>query len=313
MCMGFGCNAAGVTGCRIIDSPREKLIAILTNAFIPCNGRFPFLITIASIFMAGVVVSGNSVQNAGEVGTGVAENLVVNSSGNIGSSIIATITVLLVVLLGIFMTLLVSKILSKTILKGTSSSFVLELPPYRKPQIGQVLIRSIFDRTLFVLGRAVAVAAPAGLVIWLFANINIGDVSVLTYIANFFDPFARLMGLDGYIITAFILGIPANEIVLPIILMCYMGSGTLVDLESTSAIGQILIQNGWTLITAINVMIFTLLHFPCTTTLMTIKKETGSWKWSALSFLLPTVCGVAICMVTNGVWNIFVLFNNIKF
>ena len=304
--MGFGCNAAGVTGCRIIDSPREKLIAILTNAFIPCNGRFPFLITVASIFMAGAVVSGNSVQNAGEVGTGVAENLVVNSSGNIGSSIIATITVLLVVLLGIFMTLLVSKILSKTILKGTSSSFVLELPPYRKPQIGQVLIRSIFDRTLFVLGRAVAVAAPAGLVIWLFANINIGDISILTYIANFFDPFARLMGLDGYILTAFILGIPANEIVLPIILMCYMGSGRLVDLESATAIGQILIQNGWTLITAINVMIFTLLHFPCTTTLMTIKKETGSWKWSVLAFLLPTVCGVVICMITNGVWNIFV-------
>ena len=306
MCMGFGCNAAGVTGCRIIDSPREKLIAILTNVFIPCNGRFPFLITVASIFMAGAVVSGNSVENAGEVGTGVAENLVVNSSADIGSSIIATITVLGVILLGIFMTLLISKILSKTILKGTSSSFVLELPPYRKPQIGQVLIRSIFDRTLFVLGRAVAVAAPAGLVIWLFANINIGDVSVLTYIANFFDPFARLMGLDGYIITAFILGIPANEIVLPIILMCYMGSGTLVDLESTSAIGQILIQNGWTLITAINVMIFTLLHFPCTTTLMTIKKETGSWKWSVLAFLLPTVCGVVICMITNGVWNIFV-------
>ena len=304
--MGFGCNAAGVTGCRIIDSPREKLIAILTNVFIPCNGRFPFLITVASIFMAGAVVSGNSVENAGEVGTGVAENLVVNSSADIGSSIIATITVLGVILLGIFMTLLISKILSKTILKGTSSSFVLELPPYRKPQIGQVLIRSIFDRTLFVLGRAVAVAAPAGLVIWLFANINIGDVSVLTYIANFFDPFARLMGLDGYIITAFILGIPANEIVLPIILMCYMGSGTLVDLESTSAIGQILIQNGWTLITAINVMIFTLLHFPCTTTLMTIKKETGSWKWSVLAFLLPTVCGVVICMITNGVWNIFV-------
>ena len=302
--MGFGCNAAGVTGCRIIDSPREKLIAILTNAFIPCNGRFPFLITIASIFMAGAVVSGNSVEHAGEVGTGVAGNLFVNSSGNIGSSIIATITVLLVVLLGIFMTLLVSKILSKTILKGTSSSFVLELPPYRKPQIGQVLIRSIFDRTLFVLGRAVAVAAPAGLVIWLFANINIGDVSILTYIANFFEPFARLMGLDGYILTAFILGIPANEIVLPIILMCYMGSGTLVDLENSFAIGQILIQNGWTLITAINVMIFTLLHFPCTTTLMTIKKETGSWKWSVLSFLLSTVCGVVICMITNGVWNL---------
>lgn len=302
--MGFGCNAAGVTGCRIIDSPREKLIAILTNAFIPCNGRFPFLITIASIFMAGAVISGNSVEHAGEVGTEVAENLAINSSAGFGSTLIATITVLGVILLGIFMTLLVSKILSKTILKGTSSSFVLELPPYRKPQIRQVLIRSIFDRTLFVLGRAVAVAAPAGLVIWLFANINIGDISILTYIANFFDPFARLMGLDGYILTAFILGIPANEIVLPIILMCYMGSGTLVDLESTSAIGQILIQNGWTLITAINVMIFTLLHFPCTTTLMTIKKETGSWKWSALAFLLPTVCGIVICMITNGLWNI---------
>ena len=302
--MGFGCNAAGVTGCRIIDSPREKLIAILTNAFIPCNGRFPFLITIASIFMAGAVISGNSVEHAGEVGTEVAENLAINSSAGFGSTLIATITVLGVILLGIFMTLLVSKILSKTILKGTSSSFVLELPPYRKPQIGQVLIRSIFDRTLFVLGRAVAVAAPAGLVIWLFANINIGDISILTYIANFFDPFARLMGLDGYILTAFILGIPANEIVLPIIFMCYMGSGTLVDLENTFAIGQILIQNGWTLITAINVMIFTLLHFPCTTTLMTIKKETGSWKWSALAFLLPTVCGIVICMITNGLWNI---------
>ena len=279
MCMGFGCNSAGVTGCRIIDSPREKIIAILTNAFIPCNGKFPFLITIASIFIGGLI-------------------------GGANSSIIATITVLFVVLLGIFMTLFISKILSKTILKGKSSSFVLELPPYRKPQIGQVVVRSIFDRTLFVLGRAVLVAAPAGLVIWLFANINIGDISILTHIANFFDPFARLMGLDGYILTAFILGIPANEIVLPIILMCYMGSGTLVDIENTMTIGQILIQNGWTLLTAINVMIFTLLHFPCTTTLMTIKKETGSWKWSALGFALPTVCGILLCFITTGVWNV---------
>ena len=284
MCMGFGCNAAGVTGCRIIDSAREKLIAILTNAFIPCNGRFPFLITIASIFIAGAV--GGASTKAGM------------------SSFIATITVLFVVLLGIFMTLIISKILSKTLLKGESSSFVLELPPYRKPQIGQVIVRSVLDRTLFVLGRAIAVAAPAGLVIWLFANIHIGDLSILTYIANFFEPFARLMGLDGYILTAFILGIPANEIVLPIILMCYMRSGTLVDMESTMAIGQILVQNGWTLLTAINVMIFTLLHFPCTTTLMTIKKETGSWKWSALGAVLPTVCGITICLITTGVWNV---------
>ena len=282
MCMGFGCNSAGVTGCRIIDSPREKLISILTNSFVPCNGRFPFLITIASIFVGGLFASKNS-------------------------SLIATIVVLLVVLLGIFMTILISKFLSKTILKGIPTSFILELPPYRKPQIGKVLVRSIFDRTLFVLGRAIVVAIPAGLVIWLFANINIGEVSILTYIANFFDPFASLMGLDGYILTAFILGIPANEIVLPIILMSYMRSGSLVDLENTFSIGQILIQNGWTLLTAINVMIFTLLHFPCTTTLLTIKKEAGSWKWVGLAFLLPTVCGIVLCMVTTGVWNLITM------
>ena len=303
MCMGFGCNSAGVTGCRIIESPREKLIAILTNAFVPCNGRFPFLITIASIFIGGVGFANYVGIDSIEVAVN-AEAATSTISSGVSSSLSATITVLFVVLLGIFMTLVISKILSKTILKGENSSFILELPPYRKPQIGQVLVRSIFDRTLFVLGRAIVVAAPAGLVIWLFANINIGDISILNYIANFFDPFAKLMGLDGYILTAFILGIPANEIVLPIILMCYMGSGTLVNMENTFAIGQILIQNGWTLLTAINVMIFTLLHFPCTTTLMTIKKETGSWKWSVLAFLLRTVCGVVICLITNGIWNI---------
>lgn len=181
---------------------------------------------------------------------------------------------------------------------------MLELPPYRKPQIGKVLVRSLLDRTLFVLGRAIVVAAPAGLVIWLFANIQIGDLSILTHIANFFDPFAKIMGLDGYILTAFILGLPANEIVLPIILMSYMQTGVLVDLEDTYSIGQILIQNGWTLITGINVMIFTLLHFPCSTTLMTIKKETGKWKWSIIGFLLPTICGFIICMCTNLIWNL---------
>lgn len=204
------------------------------------------------------------------------------------------------------MTLFMSKLLSKTILKGIPSSFILELPPYRKPQIGKVLIRSIFDRTLFVLGRAIAVAAPAGLVIWLFANIHINDLTLLTHVANFFDPFAKLMGLDGYILTAFILGLPANEIVLPIILMSYMQSGTLIDLEDTYSIGQILIQNGWTILTAINVMIFTLLHFPCSTTLMTIKKETGKWKWSFIGFLLPTVCGIVLCMCTNLIWNLLI-------
>ena len=281
MCMGFGCNSAGVVGCRIIDSPRERLIAILTNSFVPCNGRFPFLIAIATIFIAGTMQG-------------------------FSSSIVSTIAVIFVILLGIFLTLMISKILSKTILKGMPSSFLLELPPYRKPQLGKILIRSIFDRTLFVLGRAISVAAPAGLVIWIFANVGIDGNSLLDIIANFLNPFATLMGLDGYILTAFILGIPANEIVLPIILMYYLGSGSLVDLEDTMAIGEILIQNGWTMLTAINVMIFTCLHFPCTTTLLTIKKETGSWKWTALSFALPTVCGIVICMATNFAYQLLV-------
>jgi len=281
MCMGFGCNAAGIVGCRIIDSPREKLIAILTNSFVPCNGRFPFLITIATIFIGSFYAG-------------------------ITGSIISTLCVLAVIILGIFMTLLISKILSKTILKGMSSSYILELPPYRKPQIGKVIVRSIFDRTLFVLGRAVAIAAPAGIVIWLFSNVTIGGISVLTHIANFLNPFALILGLDGYILTAFLLALPANEIVLPIILMSYMGAGTLVSLEDTNIIGNILIQNGWTLLTAINVMIFTLLHFPCSTTLLTIKKETSSWKWTIVSFIIPTICGIVLCACTTFIWNLFV-------
>ena len=244
-------------------------------------GRFPFLITIASIFIGGIAVG-------------------------LKASILSTICVLFVILLGIYLTLVVSKILSKTILKGVPSSFILELPPYRKPQIGKVIVRSLLDRTLYVLGRAIAVAAPVGIVIWLFANIQLDGISILTYISMFLDPFAKLMGLDGYILTAFILGLPANEIVLPIILMSYMAKGALVDLEDTYLIGNILVENGWTLLTAINVMIFTLLHFPCSTTLLTIKKETNNWKWAIISFLLPTVCGIVICMCTTLVWNIFV-------
>lgn len=195
-----------------------------------------------------------------------------------------------------------SKLLSKTILKGVPSSFILELPPYRKPQLGKIIIRSIFDRTIFVLLRALQVAAPAGLVIWLFANIGIDGTSILSLIANFLDPFASIMGLDGYILTAFIFGIPANEIVLPIILMCYLNGNSLVNISDYAAIGEILINNNWTILTAINVMIFTVLHFPCTTTLLSIKKETGSFKWAALSFVLPTVCGILICMTTNFVY-----------
>ncbi len=222
----------------------------------------------------------------------------------ISSSIVSTLAVIFVILLGIFFTLIISKILSKTLLKGMPSSFILELPPYRKPQFGKILIRSIFDRTLFVLGRAICAAAPAGLIIWLFANIGINGESLLTIIANFLQPFAQLMGLDGYILTAFILGIPANEIVLPIILMCYLGGNSLVNLEDSVSIGQILVANGWTILTAINVMLFTILHFPCATTLLTIKKETGSLKWTVLSFLLPTVCGILVCMFTNFIWNL---------
>lgn len=282
MCMGFGCNAAGVVGCRIIDTKKEKIIAMLTNCFVPCNGRFPFLITISTIFI-------------GSLFTGIY------------SSVAATITVLLIVILGILVTLLISKLLSKTLLKGESSSFVLELPPYRKPQFKKIIVRSIFDRTLFVLGRAVAVAAPAGIVIWALANVNINDTSLLTIIANILDPFARIMGLDGYILTAFFLGLPANEIVLPLLLMSYLGSNTLVDLEDASSIAQILKNNGWTIATAVNTMIFCLIHFPCSTTLISIKKESGDKKWAILGFLIPTACGFVVCGFTNLIFKVIAL------
>lgn len=279
MCMGFGCNAAGVVGCRIIDSPRERLVAMLTNNFVPCNGRFPFLITISSIFFA-------------------------SSALGIWSSIWSTLAVIAVIIIGVIVTLVVSKILSKTILKGIPSSFMLELPPYRTPQFGKILVRSIFDRTLFVLGRAVSIAIPAGIIIWLFANINISGISLLTHVANFLDPFAKLMGLDGYILTAFILALPANEIVLPIILMSYTAGGSLMQIDDLSNISNILISNGWTILTAINVMLFCLMHFPCSTTLITIKKESGSLKWTALAFLIPTFLGIIACMFTTGVYNL---------
>lgn len=279
MCMGFGCNAAGVIGCRIMRSTRERLIAIVTNCFVPCNGRFPLLITIAAIFFVG--------QFNGIVG-----------------SLVSTCVVLTVILLGIVLSLFISKILSVTLLKGESSGFILELPPYRKPQIGSILVRSVLDRTLFVLGRAISSAIPAGIVIWIMANIQIDGTSMISYIAYFFDPIAKIMGLDGYILTAFIFGIPANEIVLPILLMMYMKSGCLIDISDSFRIGEILIENGWTMLTAINVMIFTILHFPCMTTLLTIKKETNSSKWVWISFLIPTACGIIVCILTNALFNI---------
>jgi len=271
MCMGFGCNAAGVIACRIIDSPRERLIATITNNFVPCNGRFPTLIALASIFIA-------------------------SAAGNF-SSFAATLSVLVAIILGVILTLFISKLLSKTILKGLPSSFTLELPPYRKPQVGRIIVRSIFDRTLFVLGRAVVVAAPAGLVIWFMANITIADVSILTYCAQFLDPFSRLLGLDGYIMMAFILGLPANEIVIPILVMSYMSKGSMLELDSLSEMRQLLIDNGWTWLTAVCMMLFSLNHWPCGTTLWTIRKETQSWKWTWISFLVPTVTGIVLCFV----------------
>ncbi|MDK0751668.1 ferrous iron transport protein B [Clostridium perfringens] len=280
MCMGLGCNAAGIIGCRIINSPRERIIAILTNAFMPCNGRFPMLISIAAIFIGGISVG-------------------------IKESFISALTVTVVIILGVLMTLLVSKILSKTILKGMPSNFILELPPYRKPQVGKVIVRSIFDRTLYVLGRAIAIAAPAGAVIWIFSNIMIGDASILTICANYLSPLANAIGVDGYILMAFILGLPANEIVMPIIIMSYLRATTMLELDNLYELKELLVANGWTILTAINVMILCLMHYPCGTTLWTIKKETKSFKWTALSFLIPTVAGIVICFITTQLWRLF--------
>lgn len=275
MAMGLGCNACGVTGCRIIDSPRERLIAVVTNSFVPCNGRFPTIIMIITMFL---VTSG---------------------------SFMSALVLLAVIIAGVLMTLAISKLLSCTILMGIPSSFTLELPPYRKPQFTKVLIRSIFDRTIFVLARACTAAAPCGLLIWIFANVHVGNGTVLSVVADFLDPFASLMGLDGVILLAFILGFPANEIVFPVILMAYLAQGNLVEMSDTAQIHELLTEHGWNITTALCMMIFTLFHFPCATTCMTIKKETGSLKWTAISFILPTVTGIVLCMIVNAFSMIF--------
>lgn len=280
MCMGFGCNAAGIVGCRIIDSPRERLLAILTNNFVPCNGRFPTLIAILTMFFVG-------------------------TAGGLLSSVSSALLLTLVIVFGIGSTFAVTKLLSKTLLKGMPSSFTLELPPYRRPQIGKVIVRSVFDRTVFVLGRAAAVAAPAGALIWIMANVQVGGVSILNHCADFLDPFARLMGLDGVILIAFMLGFPANEIVIPIIIMAYMAQGSLLELESLTAMKTLFEANGWTWVTAVCTMLFSLMHWPCSTTLLTVKKETGSVKWTALAALIPTACGIGVCMLFRGIVRIF--------
>ena len=273
MCMGFGCNAVGVTNARIIDSKRERLIATLTNSFIPCNGRFPSLISIISMFF-------------------IIESKLFNS--------LLSVTILTsLILLSIFITLIISKILSKTILKGIPSFFTIELPPYRKPSIIKVIIRSIFDRTLFVLGRAVVVAIPAGVVIWLSANISIGGSAIINILSNFLNPVGVILGLDGIILLSFILGFPANEIVIPIMMMGYLSNSHLVDISSINTMKSILLSNGWTIKTALCTLVFILFHFPCSTTILTIKKETNSIKWTMLSFILPLLIGIILCLMIN--------------
>lgn len=280
MCMGFGCNAAGVTGCRIISSERERLVAILTNSFVPCNGRFPTLIALISMFLIGgsKVTSIESFQAAG---------------------ILA-----LLVLLGVLFTFLCSWILGKTLLKGIPSSLILELPPYRRPKPGMILLRSLVDRTLSILLRAIKAAVPAGALIWLMANLNVGDRSLLLCCAGALDKIAAFLGLDGVILLAFILGFPANEIVMPIILMAYLSQGSLIEIENLMEMKEILICHGWTLKTAVCTMLFTLVHWPCATTLMTIKKETGSVRWTMIAALLPTAAGILLCSLASFLFRI---------
>lgn len=263
MSMGFGCNAAGVVACRIIDSPRARLIATLTNNFVPCNGRFPLLITLSTLF-------------AGAMG--------------------APATIIGLILLGVTVTLAVSWLLSRTLLRGVPSSFTLELPPYRRPDIGRILVRSFLDRTVFVLMRAVSVAAPAGGLTWVLANLETAGNSLIGHSALWLDPLGRQLGLDGFILLAFILGLPANEIVLPILLMSYTAAGSMLEVDSLSTLRQLLISHGWTWVTATSMLLFSLLHFPCATTLWTIRKETGSWRWTILAALIPTAVAVVVTL-----------------
>lgn len=280
MCMGLGCNAVGVTGCRIIHSPRERLIAILTNALIPCNGRFPTLIALISMFW---------------IATPAGAGMFVGAGWLVG-----------LILLSVAVTLLCSMLLSKTLLKGSSSSFVLELPPYRTPKFAEVVVRSILDRTLFVLGRSIAVAAPAGMAVWLLANLCApGGESLLSCAAQWLDPAGRFLGMDGAILLAFVLGLPANEIVLPLIMMIYLGESTLAEASSLVMLKELFVQNGWTTWTAISVTLFSLFHWPCSTTILTIRKETNSWTWTLAAIALPTAVGCLFCAVVGMLGRFF--------
>ena len=280
MCMGFGCNAAGVVGCRIIDSPREQIIAILTNSLVPCNGRFPLLIAIITMFFIG-------------------------TSGGFGASLASAMMLTALIVLCIVATFAVSNLLSVTVLRGKPSAFTLELPPYRPPQIGKVIMRSVCDRTVFVLGRAIVSAIPAGIILWLMANLKIGGVTLLAHASNALDPFASLLGLDGVILIAFILGFPANEIVIPIIIMAYASKGALTDYSSLNELKELFIANGWTATTAICTMLFSLFHWPCATTLLTVKKETASIKWTFAAAIIPTAIGIILCATVNAISKLF--------
>ena len=281
MCMGIGCNAVGVTGTRIIDSKKERILAIITNSFMPCNGRYPVIIAVISMF-------------------------VINFSGGIFSSLLISFVLLMIIALGIGMTFVICKLLSKLLFYNDDVSFVLELPDYRHVRIGKVIVTSIWDRTLFVLGRAIMVAMPAGVILYLFTNINVNGYNILFVLSNFLNPLGYVMGLDGAILLAFLLGLPANEIVLPIILMIYLHTGTLTDYNSLDSLRTILVNNGWSIVTAISFVIFCLFHFPCGTTLLTIKKETNSWYYTFLSFIIPLLIGFVLCFIISFVVRLFI-------
>jgi len=280
MSMGLGCNAAGITGCRIIDSPRERLIAILTNNFMPCNGRWPTLIMLATVFVAA-------------------------SFSPAFAAFAAAGSLLVIVLIGLVMTLIVSAVLSRTFLKGEPSSFLLELPPYRRPRILSVLYTSLIDRTIFVLWRAIVMAAPAGGVIWLMGNIQVGGQSLVGWTSAWLDPVGHAIGLDGVILLAYIIAIPANEIVVPTIIMGYMNTGMMVELNSLDALKHLLVdQHGWTLLTAVSLMLFSLLHNPCSTAIWTVHKETKSVKWTVVSAVMPLSIAFGLLFVLNQGMNI---------
>ncbi len=279
MCMSIGCNACGVSGTRIIDSKRERIISVITSSLMVCNGKFPTIISIISMFIIGY-------------------------GSSIFSTVLSAAALVLVLTISFVATIMISKLLSRTILKGEKSSFTLELPPYRKPKIAEILVRAFLDRTLKVLLRAIVISAPAGLIMWLLANIHIGDITLLNHCTSYFEPLGVIMGLDGIIVLAFILGFPANEIVIPIIIMCYTANSFLTEINDLHLLKELLIANGWEIKTAICMLIFTLFHFPCSTTMLTIYKETKSIKWTAVSFILPTLLGIILCVATNIIFNL---------